>query len=131
MSQGHMDDLKDKILDRLREAEGIEDATPLQPANGVGSAAGLEPKTLLEQMEDTFEECAEGFVNVSAEATDLLVLGIMMTLAKPISNLFTAAWLKDPQVTNDIVLTLEDYATDYKVRATGNSEGHGTSPGPR
>ena len=114
MSQGHMDDLKDKILDRLREAEGIEDATPLQTANGAASAAGLEPKTLLEQMEDTFEECGEGFVNVSAEATDLLVLGIMMTLAKPISNLFTAAWLKDPQVTNDIVLTLEDYATDYK-----------------
>lgn len=125
MSQGHMDDLKDKILDRLREAEGIEDATPLQTANGMGSAAGLEPKTLLEQMEDTFEECGEGFVNVSAEATDLLVLGIMMTLAKPISNLFTAAWLKDPQVTNDIVLTLEDYATDYKVRPQHNREQRG------
>lgn len=116
--QEHMDELKDKILDRLREAEGIAEATPLPTvsSNNLNNNSGSnQPKTLLEQMEDTFEECGEGFVSVSSEATDLLVLQISLTLQKPIGNLFSPAWLKDEAVTHDIVLTLKDFATDYRV----------------
>jgi hypothetical protein len=109
-----------QILDRLREAEGIAEATPLATQSSSVAAHNSSslhaPKTLLEQMEDLFEECNEGFVSVASEAIDLLVLQITVTLQKPTGNLFTPSWLKDSSVTDDIILTLQDFADDYKVK---------------
>ena len=117
--QEHMDDLKEKILDRLREAEALE-AQPLSPPNpsiallATGSTAPAK-KSLIDQMEDLFEESGEGFVSVASEGIDLLVLQISITLQKPMANLFTPSWLKDSGVTDDIVLTLQDFMSDYQV----------------
>jgi len=115
-SQEHMDDLKDKILDRLRSVDNIEQQPPLptNPSNNQNNNSSMQPKNLLDQLEDTFEECGEGFVSVASEATDLLVLQISVTLQKPCANLFSPSWLKDSSVTDDIVLTLADFAGDYK-----------------
>jgi len=119
-SQEHMDELKEKILARLSEAEGIETAAPLHGMIGTSSLSSSSSsgqvhrsKTLLEQMEDAFEEAGEGFVAVASEGIDLLVLQITVTLQKPCANLFTPLWIKDDATTQDIVLTLQDFFDDY------------------
>ena len=122
LCRDNMDELKDKSLQRIRQdaqLSGVGGGARLSPppsSSASASTSSSSPTFSLERLsrdiEDAFDDCGEGFISVASEAVDILVLQIMTVMQGPLEALFSAQWLEDPTVSQDLTSTLKDFFDD-------------------
>lgn len=108
----NMDEIKERCMVRFDDTSTIVIDHTSKSVDALNSSASQ--VSMYAKMRDTFDECADGFVSVSTEAVDILVLIMVTTCSAPLQYLYTQTWLDTPQHTSDLVTTIKDYITDYK-----------------
>jgi hypothetical protein len=104
--ESNTDELKEKCLTEIdEEARIFKVNNPALVNNPIDS--------IKRRLDESFEDCASGFVSVASEAIDILVLIILTTLQPIMTQLFTAKWLKSDQTIQTCISTIIDFLSDY------------------
>lgn len=123
----NIDEIKQRCLERIQQNTTAKISTSELTSSGTvisidgTSTTSTTTQSLYQQMSDTFDECGDGFVSVSAEATDILVLIIITTCQPSLVEIFGTQWLHSATHTHNLISTINDYMTDYKQWIRGQA----------